>query len=110
MRLGLPSDIVVDFAVVVERSIQDDEMICLPRTVVQYQLAKLGPVARSRLKSGGSQGIAVVKAPGPSHIDDPQGIEQFLLRQNIDGFASDLLQDCRKQFCRTTVIIEDCHN
>jgi NAD(P)-dependent dehydrogenase (short-subunit alcohol dehydrogenase family) len=49
----------------------------------------------SGLESGGSQGIAVVKASGPSHIEVAQGIEQFLLRQNIDGFAGDLLQDGR---------------
>jgi hypothetical protein len=44
-------------------------LFSVPRTVVQYQLARLAPVARSRLESGGNQRIAVVKASGPSHIE-----------------------------------------
>jgi hypothetical protein len=32
----------------------------------------------------------------PGYIDDLEGIEQFFLRQNINGFSCNLLQDCCK--------------
>ena len=47
-----------------DKELLRDELISLPRTVVQHKLAELGPLARSEQRAGGEVGMAVrVLAP-----------------------------------------------